>query len=44
MEIKTVVNEYGKTFYHVADEGCIQEFWTKKEAQEYVDYVKSIGG
>jgi len=39
MEIKAVINEYNKTVYHVEDEGCIQEFWTKKEAQEYIDYV-----
>jgi|TARA_R110002050_G_scaffold66335_1_gene143314 hypothetical protein len=44
MEIKTVKNEYGLTVYHVRDEGCIQEFWTRKEAQEYIDYVQSIGG
>tara|TARA_R100001086_G_C11795565_1_gene247453 strand:- start:559 stop:693 length:135 start_codon:yes stop_codon:yes gene_type:complete len=43
MEIKTVKNKYGKTVYHVEDEGCIQEFWTRKEAQEYIDYIKSIG-
>lgn len=43
MEIKTVKNKYGKTVYHVKDEGCIQEFWTRKEAQEYIDYIKSIG-
>lgn len=38
MEIKKVKNKYGKTVYHVKDEGCIQEFWTRKEAQEYIDH------
>ena len=42
MYVKEVKNEYGATVYHVEDEGCIQEFWTKEQAQEYVDYVKSI--
>lgn len=42
MQVKELKNEYGSTIYHVEDEGCIQEFWTKKQAQEYVDYVKSI--
>ena len=44
MIIKEVKNEYDVTVYHVEDMGVIQEFWTKKEAQENVDYVKSIGG
>ena len=39
MEIKAVINEYNKIVYHVEDEGCIQEFWTKAQAQEYIDYV-----
>ena len=43
MEVKKVKNQYGKTVYHVRDEGCIQEFWTLKEALDYIDYVKSIG-
>ena len=42
MYVKEVKNAYGATVYHVEDEGCIQEFWTKEQAQEYVDYVKSI--
>ena len=40
MEIKPVKNESNVTVYHVVDEGCIQEFWTYKEAKAYVDYVK----
>lgn len=42
MYIKEVTNEKGATVYHVEDEGCIQEFWTKEQAQEYVDYVNEI--
>ncbi len=44
MEIKQVKNEYGLKVWHVRDEGCIQEFWTLKEALDYVEYVKSIEG
>ncbi len=43
MVIQIVKNKYGEIVYHVEDEGCIQEFSTKREAQEYIDYVKSIG-
>ena len=42
MVIQTVKNEYGEIVYHVEDERCIQEFATKREAREYIDYVKSI--
>jgi|TARA_R100000027_G_scaffold62299_1_gene54318 formylmethanofuran dehydrogenase subunit D len=42
MVIQIVKNEYGEIVYHVEDEGCIQEFATKREAREYIDYVKSI--
>jgi len=42
MVIQIVKNEYGEIVYHVEDEGCIQEFATKREAQEYIDYVKSL--
>ena len=42
MEVKKVKNEYGLTVWHVRDEGCIQEFWTLKEALDYVDYVKNL--
>ena len=37
MVIQIVKNEYGEIVYHVEDEGCIQEFSTKREAQEYID-------
>ena len=40
MEIKIVKNEYGVTVYQVRDGDCIQEFWTKKEAQEFIDFFK----
>jgi len=39
MYIQEIINEHGANVYHVEDEGVIQEFWTKKEAQEYIDYV-----
>ena len=38
MIIKEIKNEYGATVYHVEDMGIIQEFWTKKQAQDYIDY------
>lgn len=44
MEVKKIKNEYGLTVWQVKDEGCIQEFWTLKEALDYIDYVKSIEG
>ena len=40
MIIKEVKNEYDVTVYHVEDMGVIQEFWTKKQAQDYIDYFK----
>ena len=40
-KIKTIKNEYGATIYHVEDEGCIQEFWTLKSAEQFVNYVNS---
>ena len=42
MYIKETKNEHGATVYHVEDEGCIQEFWNKEQAQEYIDYVRNI--
>ena len=42
MYIQEVINKHGATVYHVEDEGCIQEFWSKEQAQEYIDYVKEI--
>jgi hypothetical protein len=39
MKIITVKNEHNATVYHVEDDGCIQEFWSYKEAKAYVDYV-----
>ena len=42
MYIQEIINEPGATVYHVEDEGCIHEFWTKRQAQEYIDYIKSI--
>ena len=43
MEITPIKNENNVTVYHVVDGGCIQEFWTYKEAQEYVAYVETLG-
>lgn len=42
MEIEHVKNEYGLKVWHVRDEGCIQEFWTLKEALDYIEYVKNM--
>ena len=42
MKITAVKNEDGATVYHVIDDGCVQEFWTYKEAQAYVSYVMSL--
>ena len=42
MTIKTLKNENGATIYHVIDCGVIQEFWTLKSAQNYVDYVLGL--
>ena len=48
LQIKKVTNEHGVNVYHVEDEGCIQEFITIKEANEYVrcinKYFKLEGG
>ena len=43
MEITSIKNEYGARVYHVVDGGCIQEFWTYKEAKSYIDYINQIG-
>ena len=42
MTIKTLTNENGATIYHVIDGGIIQEFWTLKSAQKYVNYVLTL--
>ena len=42
LQIKKVTNEHGVNVYHVEDEGCIQEFNTIKEANEYVRYVNKV--
>ena len=42
MDIILLKNENNATVYHVVDDGCVQEFWTYKEAQAYVSYVMSI--
>ena len=42
MTIKTLKNENGATIYHVIDCGVIQEFWTLKSAQNYVEYVLGL--
>ena len=42
MKVKTVITKHGKKFYNVEDDGCIQEFFHKKEAQGYVDYVNEM--
>lgn len=40
MTIKKVINKHGVNVYHVQDEGCIQEFNTIKEANDYVRYIR----
>ena len=42
MEIKTVKNEYNMTVYHIEDEGCIQEFWGKKQALDYQEFWSKV--
>ena len=42
MKIIAVKNEHNAIVYHVKDDGCIQEFWSYKEAKAYVAYVKEI--
>ena len=42
MQITSVKNENSARVYHVIDDGCVQEFWTYKEAQAYVSYVMSL--
>ena len=42
MTIKTLKNKNNATIYHVIDDGIIQEFWTLKSAQNYVDYVLTL--
>jgi len=43
MTIQKLKNENGAIIYHVRDGGIIQEFWTLKSAQDYVDYVQTLG-
>ena len=42
MKITSLKNENGARIYHVIDDGCIQEFWTYKSAQEYVEYITRL--
>tara|TARA_R110002167_G_scaffold319186_1_gene524874 strand:- start:384 stop:554 length:171 start_codon:yes stop_codon:yes gene_type:complete len=42
MKITSLKNENGARVYHVIDDGCIQEFWNYKEAQEYVEFKAKI--
>ena len=41
MTIKKVINKHGVNVYHVQDEGCIHEFNTIKEANDYVRYINA---
>ena len=47
LTIKTITNKYGCTVYQVEEtidgHGIVQEFWTLKEARDYLEYVKSLG-
>jgi len=47
MKITTLKNENGATVYHVIDascyNGCIQEFWSYKEAQAFVAHLLDLG-
>tara|TARA_R100001369_G_C3236426_1_gene153162 strand:+ start:426 stop:620 length:195 start_codon:yes stop_codon:yes gene_type:complete len=44
MEITSLKNENGARVYHVyyIEDGCIQEFWSYKEAQDYVKFKAKI--
>ena len=42
MKITELKNDAGATIYHVVDGGCIQEFWTYKDAQDYVHYISQM--
>jgi len=39
-KITSIKNQYGDRVYRIVDAGCIQEFWTYKEAKEYVEYIQ----
>jgi len=47
LTIKTITNENGCNVYHIEEtidgHGIVQEFWTMKEARDYLEYVKSLG-
>jgi cell fate (sporulation/competence/biofilm development) regulator YmcA (YheA/YmcA/DUF963 family) len=47
LTIKTITNKHGSKVYHIEEtidgHGIVQEFWTLKEAREYLQYVKSLG-
>lgn len=47
LTIKTVTNKHGCNVYHIEEtidgHGIVQEFWTMKEARDYLEYVKSLG-
>ena len=47
LTIKTVTNKHGYNVYHIEEtidgHGIVQEFWTMKEARDYLEYVKSLG-
>ena len=40
--METVINKHGQKVYNVTYGGCIQEFFHKKEAQGFVDYVNEM--
>ena len=40
MKIEVIKNEYGIIVYHVRDGDCIQEFWTREQAQQFIDFFK----
>lgn len=41
IKIEKVNIGYDAMVYHVEYEGCIQEFWTLKSAEQFVDYVNN---
>ena len=47
LTIKTITNKNGSNVYHIEEtidgHGIVQEFWTIKEARDYIEYVKSLG-
>ena len=46
--IKSITNSHGAVVWHIKEtidgHGIVQEFWTLKEAQEYLQYINDLEG